>query len=323
MAGRTPRIGRVTKQNEKAQLAMAEAPPAAVVVEEAAVVVKNIEDLKPSAEERALGSYDAIVAARQQFQDAYKAATPAEPAVPKTTPTPSLISKFIDRANAPTSEALLAEQAECDRVGRPMVTEAHSIQTAFGILRINYQPKVEAYVGTDWAALRAATPSVLIWCEKPGMLVDISKQAIHNFQVAVTNARTTLASTFGDAQPGPREVNAVSLQHAAQILGNLLDSGGNYIADKSLDGRSVRVQSATFKRAVVQMSWWLNKARSILESAQHAVERFVTTERELNEVLAQAGAPRRHRAAPEEAIPAGTGDAARQADQLVHRLRSA
>jgi hypothetical protein len=56
---------------------------------------------------------------------------------------------------------------------------------------------------------------------------------------------------------------------------------------RTFDGRSVRVLSATFKRAVLQMDWWLARTRTILASTQNAVEWFVRTEQELNAILSK------------------------------------
>jgi hypothetical protein len=209
------------------------------------------------------------------------------PPVEKKQDTTGLIGKFIAKATAPSNDLLEAERAECEKIARPLLTETKSIQTTMGILRSKWQDKVEAYVATDWNALRAATPSMLVWETKGrGGYVDISKQAVHDFQVAVSSARTTLGSSFGDDKPGPGEVNAISLSHAAEILSSLL-VGGNYIGDRSLDGPSIRVQSATFRRAIVQMRYWVDRSRAILQSAERAVDRFVQTERTLTEILAK------------------------------------
>jgi hypothetical protein len=200
--------------------------------------------------------------------------------------TTGLIGKFIAKATAPTNDVRNAERAECERIARPLLTEAKSIQTTMGLLRSKCADKVEAYVATDWPALRAATPQVLVRDANAKMMVDVAGNAVRNFQNAVADARTALASQFGDSQPGRSEYNTISLTHAVEIMNNLL-VGDNYVGDRSLDGRSVRVQSATFRQAIAQLNYWLGRSRSILQSAEHAVERFNRTEQQLTGILAK------------------------------------
>lgn len=274
-----PRIGsgRTIQEYENKKLAekMAEQAP-------------TLDSIGATEEERALGSVEAVIAARQEIQDASRASTPPpEPEAPAPTSTAAQIARFVSKASA-LQEALAAERAECAKIAEPMLSESHGIQTAMGILKQKYQAKVDEFAGVDWPALIAATPAVLVMDEKARGLVDISKQAVHRFRLAVADARSTLAGAFGDSKPDKDDTNTVSLQHATEILGSLLAGGDNHVSDKSYpDDHPVRVLSATFKRAVAQMEWWLKKARMVLEQAQRAVERFVQTERELNDVLSK------------------------------------
>ena len=249
-------------------------------------------DLSPSeqqAREKANVPLDAPLTAQEikaREQEKSKLLASITPPPTETPQNPvGLIEKFIARATAPSNALIEAERAECERIARPLLTEVKSLQTAMGILQSKWKDKVESYVSTDWNALRRATPPVLVRDEKARMMVDIAAQAIHNFQVAVTNARISLAG-FGDEKPGPKEVNTVSLRHAAEILSDIL-VGDNHVSDKSWDGHSVRVLSATFRRGVVQLEYWLGRSRATLQGAEFAVERFVETERVLTDILAK------------------------------------
>ncbi len=101
-----------------------------------------------------------------------------------------------------------------------------------------------------------------------------------------SDARIALASTFGDSQIGKEETNTISLQHATQILEQVA-SAECHVADKTLDGRSTRVLSATFKRAVSQITWWLAKANLVLTGAKEAVARFEQAERFFTEIMSK------------------------------------
>jgi len=135
---------------------------------------RNVEDLKPTDAERALGSYDDIVAHRERERDALLqsvGATPVadEPTVAATT-SPEELEQLLDDSMA----SRLGVFADADRAGQqgnddevramaaseidPLVSRAHSAATRLGLIIGTHKTHADEIARVDWRAVLRRVP---------------------------------------------------------------------------------------------------------------------------------------------------------------------
>jgi hypothetical protein len=231
-------------------------------------------------------------------REAEKASTLAslqQSSAPLAPATTDLISRFIAAGVAPTITEVDQERAEVERLARPLLTRARSCQTALGILQTKWTEKVLAAAGTDWAALRKGTPELLVWTDDQiqykkkvaRMQTDVAGAAITRYERAVNAAKSALSTVLNQAPDGKYSMDAVSLAHAETLVTQMLPSTTNWVTDKSLDGRTVRVLSASFRRGLKQLEYYLDLGEAAVSAAHRAVQEYQDAQQHLTNILAQ------------------------------------
>jgi hypothetical protein len=257
----------------------------------------NLEDLNPTDEERALGSYDAIVAHREAEKATMVAKTldvkPEAPTLPviqgKTIG--SILTTLTDAGHAGTTRARAERLAEVRAEVQPLLTEARSLETRHGMLRAKHLARVEEVAGADWSAISAAaaSPAYLKLVEVGGRKqnVNVAQRAVHRLRTAAVEARAVLSSSMGDNEQG-RDIDPTSLSRAAAAVENALAGGDIDFAPGVL--------RQSFKRGVSHLRVWIERAQRLVDGTEVAVQRFdeaVEATREIMVGLVVAEAPPR------------------------------
>jgi hypothetical protein len=266
--GRSPIIGRSSVIEEMKQEA-----------------VRNLEDLKPTDEERARGSYEAIVAAREVERSQMVATltqkqpeTPAVVAIQTKEPVASIIGRFTARTAEVTAAAAADRTAEARKLEAGQVAEAKSLETRHGILKKKYQERVEGAFGTDFAALLASLPEGLQHDPDRQGLVAVNHLAVYAYKAAAEHARELLRSSFGDRVQG-NDPDPVNLSGAAQQVENAIIGGQTHDALTGL-------VAPVFLRAISHLTWWVEKGRNFVDATERAVKAFDQAESKLKKILA-------------------------------------
>jgi hypothetical protein len=203
-----------------------------------------------------------------------------------------MLSKFSTAGRAGSAAAQAEKLNEASVIAVPLIAEAKSLQTRHGILNSKYLAKAEAVHASDWPSIFKSVPQGLEMDTTGQRMVPKNHDALRRLQQAAADAVSNLTSTFGDSSPGNDDLNSYSLANAAGTMQSVLQ----FSAHDPLYGTT----SANYRRAVIQLRWWLDKSRAILVATEDSIERFLRYEAEAKELLAnltpQDGAPTAERA---------------------------
>jgi hypothetical protein len=142
---------------------------------------------------------------------------------------------------------------------------------------VKFLSRAETVNATDWPSLYKSVPAGLTMDAEGRRMVPKNHDALRRLQQGAADAVGNLTSTFGDCAAG-KDIDAYSLASAASQMESVLKFG----AHDPIYGTT----SANFRRAVVQLNWWLEKSRRIVAATEEAVARFVKAEVEVRELLA-------------------------------------
>ncbi len=249
---------------------------------------RNVEDLKPSDAERALGTYDAIVAHREVERASLLARVSGVPTVPATpllavevapgTTAADIISNLATAARTSDAAATAERHAALNAEARPLVSEARSLATRHGMLRSKHLARVSAVALADWNAVRAATPKNLTMVGD--RMVSPPHDAIWRLSQAARAAYDPLTSTFGDSATSGRDVDPVNMAEVAAAVEQFLDSG-------ELFDNASGVVLPVFRRALSHLRWWIQKSAAIVAAAEEGITRFDAAAKHFEEVMAK------------------------------------
>ena len=186
-----------------------------------------------SAEEQGLTDEQVIARRTAEHERMVKQFTPPAPAEPTAAVATSkagldaILAEVAARANKPTNDARAAERAEGEAAARPLIEEAHALQTRHGILAKKHLAAAQAVNATDWRSLFAAVPAERVFDEKSNRMVSKNHAALRRLQQAAADAVTMLGSSFGDSMPSLDDLVPVSLPDAVNRMEAVLARGAS------------------------------------------------------------------------------------------------
>jgi hypothetical protein len=199
--------------------------------------------------------------------------------------TTDYLRKFSDTTQQAKALAVdSTERAAAVDAAQVLIDEAHALQTRLGVIRAKYVDRVSEVHGTDWPAVIAALPADFVYDKASRTMKSKSRKAVHMLKAAAEGAYGTINSTFGDSERGPRDIDPVSLQDAAESVQMFID-GRN--AEMLIDPAS-GTPSGTFRRSLSHLREWLVRGRRVVASAVERVEAFDRAETFAREVLESA-----------------------------------
>jgi hypothetical protein len=192
------------------------------------------------------------------------------------------LTKFSDITKA--AQALAVDTRERDAVvaeARAMIAEAHGLATKLGVLRAKHLERVAEIHNVDWVAVTKALPNDWVYSKTARTMTSKSRKAVQMLKAAADTAYGSLGSTLGDSQRGTRDIDPVSLADAAECVKLFIEGRDS---DMLIDPAS-QTPSGTYRRALEHLRVWLVRGRSIVASAEQAIEAFDRAEKFAKDVL--------------------------------------